>query len=180
MSENTSHAANTLFEGNFGGDRGSLKFILSDTLPDTRLVTSVIAVLRYQHQFILVEHKDRGVDFPGGHVEPGETPDTAMRREIQEETGGSVRDMRLFGYLVLSPAAPIARTDRAGEFYPFPHSYLPFYLCHLDTLADADIGDTDILSLKRVDAAQARQLLNQRDPHFGQIIDYVFDTFGND
>lgn len=36
---------------------------------------------------LFVEHPERGWEIPGGHVEPGETPDEAMLRELYEETG---------------------------------------------------------------------------------------------
>ena len=37
---------------------------------------------------LMVRHPDRGWEFPGGHVEEGETPETALMRELQEEVGG--------------------------------------------------------------------------------------------
>ncbi len=37
---------------------------------------------------LMVRHPDRGWEFPGGHVEEGETPEDALMRELQEEVGG--------------------------------------------------------------------------------------------
>lgn len=44
---------------------------------------------RYQfNQWIFVQHKERNTwEIPAGHIEKGEQPDTAARRELYEETG---------------------------------------------------------------------------------------------
>ena len=48
----------------------------------------VVMVSRYQAQWLMVRHKDRATwEFPGGHVETGETNFAAACREMFEETG---------------------------------------------------------------------------------------------
>jgi len=37
---------------------------------------------------LMVRHPDRGWEFPGGHVEEGETAEQALLRELMEEVGG--------------------------------------------------------------------------------------------
>lgn len=44
-------------------------------------------------------------DLPGGHVEPGETPDATARREIAEELGVTVVDLELVDVPVDVPGA---------------------------------------------------------------------------
>lgn len=50
-------------------------------------------ICRYQDQWLLTKHKDRGMEFPGGKVENGETAEEAAIREVKEETGAEVDDL---------------------------------------------------------------------------------------
>ncbi len=59
-------------------------------------------------------------EFPGGKLEPGESPSDALLREIQEETG-----------LALSPSTPrFLFTTRHA--YPDREVTLHFFLCRVD------------------------------------------------
>ncbi len=48
----------------------------------------VIVICRYHNKWLLTSHKERGWEFPGGKIEPGEKPEQAALREVFEETGG--------------------------------------------------------------------------------------------
>ncbi|CAM5613392.1 Putative 8-oxo-dGTP diphosphatase YtkD [Lysinibacillus sphaericus] len=49
-----------------------------------------------KHQRLCTIHKRRGVEVPGGKVEPGETLEQAAVREVFEETGVHVKNLQWF------------------------------------------------------------------------------------
>ena len=60
----------------------------------------VVVMSRYQGKILLSRHKDRDTwETQGGHIEPGETPLEAARRELYEESGAMEFDIRpVFDY----------------------------------------------------------------------------------
>jgi mutator protein MutT len=75
----------------------------------------VAAILRRADHVLLCHRSPRRLwfpdvwDFPGGHVQPGEHPEAALRRELAEELGIELEDLE--GDPVLRRVDPQARLD---------------------------------------------------------------------
>ncbi|MTT32558.1 nucleoside triphosphatase YtkD [Terrilactibacillus sp. BCM23-1] len=57
----------------------------------------VWVICKFHTQWLLTQHPRRGLEFPGGKVEDGETPEMAAIREVDEETGAKVSDIHYIG-----------------------------------------------------------------------------------
>ncbi|MFE8698166.1 RNA deprotection pyrophosphohydrolase [Cytobacillus sp. FJAT-53684] len=57
----------------------------------------VLVLCRSGKEWLLTNHKERGLEFPGGKLEKGETLEEAACREVMEETGASLKRLRYIG-----------------------------------------------------------------------------------
>ena len=109
-----------------------IALILDDQLPPIAAITSALALAFDGERILMTNLRQRGWDIPGGHLEPGETPEAAMRREVMEEAGAQLADVRLLGYQRIRLLGIVP----AGYRYPHPDSYQVLYLARVAALAD--------------------------------------------
>lgn len=66
----------------------SLRVIFPSSIPQQ--LTFVVIATMYEGKWVYVRHKDRTTyEVPGGHIEQGETPIEAAKRELFEESGAT-------------------------------------------------------------------------------------------
>ncbi|OBZ17072.1 NUDIX domain-containing protein [Bacillus sp. FJAT-26390] len=96
--------------------------VMDDVLPRLELITGSFVLAFQEDQLLLTNLAERGWDIPGGHVEAGETPIEAMKRELYEETRVLVESPQLLGY------ERIRLFTKPNNYkYPYPDSYMVFY-----------------------------------------------------
>lgn len=78
--------------------------------PFSKQPKHVFVICRYGGRWLLTNHAVRGLEFPGGKIEKGETPKQAAIREVKEETGGVVEKITYIGqYEVNRPNETIVK-----------------------------------------------------------------------
>lgn len=109
---------------------------------------------------------DRAVlKFPGGAVEPGETPEAALVREFDEESGLAVAAVALlhtpgtlFSPWTLQPYTPLFYAV-AGEGAPRAPAHEALVLSFMtpeDAIADGRMAEPDTVALERAVARERR------------------------
>lgn len=99
------------------------RIVLTANLPPVARVTAALALAFLGDRLLLTDLIRRGLDIPGGHVEAGEHPEGAMRREVYEETGARLGPVRLVAYEQFRLLGP-----KPADFpFPYPDSYMVFY-----------------------------------------------------
>lgn len=111
------------------------------SVPDSQLAFAV-SVASMDGTFLFCRHRQRSTwECPGGHIEPGETPLQAARRELYEETGATEASVEpVCIYSVESENRPLsfgllcrARVKTMGEIPPGSEIA---QACLFDTLPD--------------------------------------------
>src|SRR5450755_549895 len=98
--------------------------------PPQALVGTALVLAFMGDRLLMTELVRRGWDIPGGHIEAGEQPEEAARREVYEETGAALGRLRPLGYHRLHLLGPRPESYR----YPYPVCYQVFYYAQVTAL----------------------------------------------
>jgi NAD+ diphosphatase len=126
-----------------------------------RIAPAVIVLVQHENRILLARAKH----FPpglysvlAGFVEPGENLETAVRREIDEEVGVLVKDIRYFG----------------SQPWPFPNSLMIAFTCHYDggeiILDQSEMADAGWYTADQLPAIPPRVSIAR------QLIDWFVET----
>lgn len=155
-------------------DNTPWKFIVSEEKPKQDLCTAAFCVISYDGKLLLVQNRTRGWEIPGGHIDKGEEVEQALIREVMEETGAVIENPQIFGYKIVLPTSPIPHRDKKGSFYPFPHSYVPYYYAEASEILNLQLA-SDVIEVKSVSFREAKELLAPGHNH-EKIIEYIIKS----
>ncbi len=108
------------------------QIVLSSYLPPQEFVSTALAIAFAGDCLLMTHLISRGWDIPGGHIEPGENPEEAVRRKVYEETGATLGQLYLLGYQRLRLLCP----QPPAYTYPYPDCYQAFYWTQVIALND--------------------------------------------
>lgn len=76
----------------------------------------VLVFLKHENKWLCTIHKRRGVEVPGGKLERGETLEEAAVREVFEETGVHVKNLKWFAEYAVHDDILFCKTVFTAQF----------------------------------------------------------------
>lgn len=104
--------------------------VLSSQLPPREMISTALVLAFDKDRLLQTNLVARGWDIVGGHIEPGESPEEAARREAYEEAGARLKELHVLGYQRLRLFGP----RPASYSYSYPDSYQAFYWAQIEAL----------------------------------------------
>ncbi|MFX3675049.1 MAG: NUDIX domain-containing protein [Paenisporosarcina sp.] len=79
--------------------------------PDTFSIPAkhVLVLANNGDNWLVTKNPSRGLEFPGGKVEEGETLEEAVKRETLEETGAMLSDIKWFAEYIVDDVIPFRK-----------------------------------------------------------------------
>lgn len=109
-----------------------VELVITDVPPPEELTrTSFLLPITDDDGLMFAHNRRRGIEFPGGHIEPGEDYIQAARREGREEVGVECGEIVQIGYMRMTSEGDVP----PGWKYPHPESYQVFHAGRVESIA---------------------------------------------
>jgi 8-oxo-dGTP pyrophosphatase MutT (NUDIX family) len=121
---------------------------------------------------VMATNRRRGLEFSGGHMNPGENAQTAARRECFEETGCTVDELVPVGFLRMISDGIVPD----GYRYPHPVGYQQFYAARVVSMAPYAANDECLAPTVLSPEEASRTLTDGRKIRYEDAVS-VLDAF---
>ena len=118
----------------------------------------VLVFLMHEDKWLCTIHKRRGVEFPGGKVEPGETLEEAAVREVFEETGVRVKNLQWFAEYAVHDDMLFCKTVFTAQFAGQEDIDFDLETSGMTWLTDEELADHPNLSFYMKDEGMKKML----------------------
>lgn len=137
-----------------------VRLSLSNTLPPAEVSSSMLAIVfdAQQRVVVLAPGKMSGNIahlLIGGRPEPGETPETAIQREVSEETGWAVNPVRMVGFRHFHHLGP----NVEGNDRQYPDFIQPIFAARTIEHRQDMVRPDDYLPWALLDYEQVEQIM---------------------
>ena len=134
-----------------------VKYYLSNEQPPLEYVSSVRAILFSESSVLVVTgHQGQIYILPGGRVEKSEAPLETLKRELLEETGWTLLNTVLLGFMHFSHLGP----EPDNYQYPYPDFIWQIYIAEAKSyVAEAIQPDDWVLESQFQPIEKVRELL---------------------
>lgn len=83
----------------------------------------VLLLCKHQEKWLCTKHRRRGIEFPGGKAEEGESIEVAIKREVYEETGVTIHNVQQFAEYVVHTDEPFCKAVFTAEIAEIAEDY---------------------------------------------------------
>lgn len=106
----------------------------------------VLLVLKYDGKWLLTKHRTRGIEFPGGKAEAGESIEAAVIREAIEETGVTIGHIKQFAEYIVDSDVTFCKAVFTGEVLSIEENPALYETTGAIWLTDEALNTCDTLS----------------------------------
>lgn len=124
----------------------------------------VLVVVKHHDHYLCTIHKKRGIEFPGGKVERGETLQQAAVREVLEETGVQIDTLEELGYYIVHDEPKFSKVIFLAQYNREVHNDFTLETSGRVWLTEAELFSSPNLSFYMKDEGM-KQIMQEVKQH---------------